>query len=80
MLVYTCYINAHRAYYRCALDYFYEFIQKDNEDIVLLDVVFKINEVKISFENVETEDQFYRNIPIDEFINYFKNDKDIIKQ
>jgi hypothetical protein len=80
MLAYTCYINAHRAYYRCALDYFDKFIRKDNEDIVLLDVEFKINEVIITFENAETEEQFYRNIPIVEFINYFKNDKDIIKQ
>jgi hypothetical protein len=79
MLAYTCFINAHRAYYRCALDYFDEFIRKDNEDIVLLDIDFKINEVIISFENVETEEQFYRNISIEEFINYFKNDKNITK-
>ncbi len=80
MLAYTCFINAYRAYYRHALDYFYEFIKKDNEDIVLLDVEFKINEVIISFKNVETEEGYYRNIPVDEFINYFKNDKDTIKQ
>lgn len=79
MLAYTCYINAHNAYYRYALDYFDEFIRKDNEDIVLLDIDFKINEVIISFENVETEEQFYRNISIEEFINYFKNDKNTIK-
>lgn len=79
MLAYTCYINTHCAYYRCALDYFDEFIKKDNEDIVLLDVEFKLDEVIISFENVETEHGFYRNIPVDEFINYFKNDKSTIK-
>ena len=53
--------------------------KKDNEDIVLLDVDFKLDEVIISFENVETEHGFYRNIPVDEFINYFKNDKNTIK-
>lgn len=79
MLAYTCYINTHRAYYRCALDYFYEFIKKDNEDIVLLDVVFKLDKVMISFENVETEHEFYINITVDEFINYFKNGKSTIK-
>ena len=72
MLAYTCFINANSAYYRHALDYFDEFIVKDNEDIVLIDVEFKIDEVIISFENIETEEKFYRNIPIDEFLNYFK--------
>ena len=43
MLAYTCFINANSAYYRHALDYFDEFIVKDNEDIVLLDVEFKTN-------------------------------------
>lgn len=79
-IIYYNYINSHKKYYRKALDYFDEFIQKDNEDIVLLDVEFKINEVIISFENVETEKKFYKNVPIDEFLNYFKNDKDTIKQ
>lgn len=50
------------------------------EDIGLLDVEFKIDKVIISFENIETEEKFYRNIPIDEFLNYLKNDKDTIKQ
>lgn len=71
-ITYYNYINSYKKYYRKALDYFDEFICKDDEDIVLLDVEFKINEVIISFENVETEKKFYKNIPIDEFLNYFK--------
>lgn len=55
---YINYINSHKKYYRMALDYFDEFIQKDNEDIGLLDVEFKIDKVIISFENVETEKNF----------------------
>lgn len=71
-IAYYNYVNLHEKYYRKALDYFYEFISKDDEDIVLLGIDFKIDEVIISFENVETEEKFYRNIPIDEFLNYFK--------
>lgn len=80
MLAYTCFVNANSMYYRRALDYFEKFIKKGNEDIVLLDVEFKLKEIKIYFENIETEEEFYRNISIDEFINYVKNDKDTIKQ
>lgn len=80
MLAYTCFVNANSMYYRHALDYFEKFIKKGNEDIVLLDVEFKLKEIKIYFENIETEEEFYRNISIDEFINYVKNDKDTIKQ
>lgn len=80
MLAYTCFVNANSMYYRHALDYFKKFIKKGNEDIVLLDVEFKLKEIKIYFENIETEEEFYRNISIDEFINYVKNDKDTIKQ
>ena len=79
-ITYYNYVNSHKKYYRKALDYFDEFIRKDNEDIVLLDVDFKIDEVIISFENVETDEEFYRSIPIEEFINYFKDDKDTVKQ
>ena len=79
MLAYTCFINSNHIYYRRALDYFEKFIQKENEDISLLDVEFKMNEVIISFENVETEEKFYRNIPINEFLDDFYHDKDIIK-
>lgn len=79
-ITYYNYINSHKKYYRKALDYFEEFIRKDNEDIELLDIEFKMNEVIISFKNVEIEVGFYRSIPINEFINYFKDDKDTIKQ
>lgn len=70
MLTYTCFINANSMYYRRALDYFEKFIKKENEDIVLIDVEFKPKEIIISFENVETEEGFYRNIPVDEFLNF----------
>lgn len=70
MLTYTDFINANSMYYRRALDYFEKFIKKENEDIVLIDVEFKPKEIIISFENVETEEGFYRNIPVDEFLNF----------
>lgn len=71
MLAYINFVESNRFYYGKALDYFEKFIQKGNEDIVIQDVEFKLNEVIISWENVETEDQFYRNIPINDFLNSF---------
>lgn len=71
MLAYTCFVNAKSMYYRRALDYFEKFIKKGNEDIVLLDVDFKLKEIVICFKNVETEVGFYKNISINKFLDDF---------
>ena len=71
MLAYTCFVNSNYMYYRRSLDYFEKFIRKGNEDIILLDIEFKLKEIIISFENVETEEEFYKNIPINKFLDDF---------
>ena len=70
MLAYLEWKRLYSSYYRSALDYFYSNIQKENDDIALIDIEFKINEVIISYENLETGFGYYKSIKIEDFLNF----------
>lgn len=70
MLQYLEWKRLYSSYYRSALDYFDTMIQKENEDIVLTDVEFKLNEIIISYEDIEKGGYFYEKIKIEDFLNF----------
>ena len=72
MLTYLEWHRLHTSYYRSALEYFYSMLKKDNEDIVLIDIEFKSNDIRITYENVETGFGYYKDVKIEDFIDFHK--------
>lgn len=72
MLAYLEWHRLYTSYYRSALEYFVSMLKKDNEDIVLIDIEFNANDIRITYENVETGFSYYRDVKIEDFINFHK--------
>ena len=70
MLAYLEWKHLYSSYYRSALDYFDTKLRQDNEDLVLSDVEFKMNEIVISYEDIEKGGYFYEKIKIEDFLNF----------
>lgn len=70
MLAYLEWKRLYSSYYRSALDYFDTKLCQDNEDLLLNDVEFKLNEIIISYEDIEKGEYFYEKIKIEDFLNF----------